>query len=109
MKEFNERQLTLNKIASEVVISGWLEYWCFKLSSDKQLMKDLVQDIVIAILEYPNDTIIKLYNEGKHFNLIRQMIKNNYNSKTSKFYYTYRKNPTQDLEYVLKVEASPND
>lgn len=53
--------------------------------------KDLVQDIFLELLEMPEDKVVGLYNRDQINYLLVRIIKNNIQSKTSRFYYRYRK------------------
>ena len=108
MEEDKHKQI-LNKIAEEVFRSGWLQSECYKLSSDKMLMDDLASEMVLIILEYPNDKMIEAYEKGQHQFLIKRIINNNWNSSTSPFYKKYRK--YNDLEIIddLLEDLTDND
>ena len=99
----------LNKIAEDLFTSGWLKKECYKLSSDKMLMDDFLQEMLLVILEYPNDKMIEAYNKGQHQFLIKRIINNNWNSSTSPFYKKYRK--YNDLEIIddLLEDLTDND
>lgn len=44
-----------------------------------------MQEIGLIILEYKGDGLLNAYNEGKHLAFIKQIIRYQYNSKTSPF------------------------
>jgi len=99
---------TLQSIAVEVLTSGWLDKQLSTLSQDKMLMDDLAQEILISIMEYPNDKLIECYLKGEHLYFIKKMITNQYCSKNSSFYYTYRKDVCSDIEDVINKENNNN-
>jgi len=101
-----EHRAILNTIVTTIVKNKWLITELNKMSSDSMLMDDLCQDLCIAILEYPNNKMVEAYTKGEHLYLIKRMIKNQFNSNNSAFYYTYRKNQTEDLDtYLWKEEG----
>ena len=103
MNEHEHREL-LKQIASEITKSGWIFKQVYKLSSDRQLMDDLIQDILLSILTYPNHKLIDAYIKNEHLYFIKRIITNQYCSNNSLFYYTYRKNVGIDLEYVINLD-----
>lgn len=54
-------------------------------------LDDLVQDIYVNLLEYDAEKLIKLYESKQLIFFIVRMIYNNYFSKTSRYYYKYKK------------------
>ena len=52
---------------------------------------DLIQDIALIILEKPSDFILELYNKKQLKYYITRVIRNNLFSKTSPYYYKYKK------------------
>lgn len=104
-KELKKQQEELlKKIALEVYNSGWLTKQCYSMSKDKMLMDDLVQDLLIDIMTYPNDKLIECYNKNEHLYFLKKMITNQYCSTQSKFYYTYRKFVGEDIENYIELE-----
>ena len=100
-----EQEVLLRKIAEEVYKSGWIDEQVRRLSVDKMLMDDLVQDMLISIMEYPNDALVECYNKGEHLYFIKKMITNQYCSKNSKFYYAYRKDVGLDVDdYTIDTD-----
>lgn len=89
MSEEKEKEV-LNKIAEEVFRSGWLQRECYKLSTDKMLMDDLASELIMIILDYPNDKLISAYNKGEHLFYIKRIINNQWKSTTSPFWKKYR-------------------
>lgn len=54
--------------------------------------KDLVQDVYMTLLEKDNEILTAIYERNQINYFITRIVLNNINSKTSRFYYTYRKN-----------------
>lgn len=54
-------------------------------------LEDLAQDIYIHLIDYDDNKIIQLYNNKQLIYFIVRIIYNNYFSKTSRYYYIYKK------------------
>ena len=54
-------------------------------------IKDLKQMVYMALLEKPEELVVDLYGKGQLIYYISRIAMNQWNSKTSPFYYTYRK------------------
>lgn len=52
---------------------------------------DLIQEIYLILLQYDEDKIQEIWDKGDMNFFISKLITNNYNSKTSRFYYKYKK------------------
>lgn len=88
----------MNKIVEEIVESGWLRKHCQSLSTDKDLMLDLEQEICLILLEYKKPNLImSAYSKGEHLYFIKRIISNQYNSSTSPFWKKYRSEQTLEL------------
>lgn len=97
------------KIINEIYTTGWLAKHCHSLSSDFSLMEDLMQEIGLIVLEYNGKGLLKAYNEGRHLAFIKMIIRHQYNSKTSPFWYKYRKNQTEELLDEIYNNNEDND
>jgi predicted membrane-bound dolichyl-phosphate-mannose-protein mannosyltransferase len=84
-----EQQKLLIKIAEE---SFYEVSKYSKTLFNNNLADDLAQDTLISIMTYPNDKMIDAYAKGEHLFLIKRIMRTQAQSKTSTFYYTYRKN-----------------
>lgn len=54
--------------------------------------KDLAQDIYLTLMEKDQDLLTAIYERNQINYFITRIILNNINSKTSRWYYIYRKN-----------------
>lgn len=52
---------------------------------------DLTQDVFLHLCELPEYKVVKLYNEAKLKYFVTKMLLNQLNSKTSSYYYKYRR------------------
>ena len=71
-------------------------------------LQDLEQDIYIYLLENKtNEELEQLYNKKELNFYLTRIVLNNINSKTSRYYYLYKKNNTDSnvtIEDVIKKE-----
>lgn len=68
-----------------------------KNSKDEDL-KDLEQDLYLELLEKDEELIDYLYENDQLNFFLTKMVTNNINSKTSPFYYRYRKYKRQEVQ-----------
>lgn len=85
MVKNNNKSTILNNLAKEKTI--------YKILKSKQVnnASDLEQDILISLLEKPDELILNLYEQGTLINYIYKMIHNQVYSVTSSYHKTYRK------------------
>lgn len=82
------RKEIVEELAEQRVVEQMVRVIC-KVSAS--YLKDLSQMIYVYLLEYDEEKLITLYEEGSlRFFLVR-IIKNQFHSNTSPFHYTYRK------------------
>lgn len=62
-----------------------------KNTTDEDL-RDLANDIYLELLEKSEDLLVGIYERGQMNYYITRIVINNINSKTSRFYYLYKKN-----------------
>lgn len=53
--------------------------------------KDLTQDLLLELLDMPEEKLLGLYNRNQLPYFLTRIVKNNIHSKTSRFFYRYRK------------------
>lgn len=96
----------IEKIAKEKLV----EEICNNIAKDDDFVQDLCQDIYIELLAKPPEKIEELYKKKQLKYFIIRMVSNNFNSKTSRFYYKYKKNWTDliSLEEFL-LNYTDND
>lgn len=71
-------------------------------------IQDLIQYIYEELLTYDPQKIVNLYDKNQLIYFIVRMITNNYNSTSSRFYYTYRKNKWIEIS-ELRQSDEPTD
>lgn len=83
-----------------------------KNTTDEDL-KDLANDIYLELLEKSEDLLVGIYERGQITYYITRIVINNINSKTSRFYYIYKKNKAVqssiDDTYAEKGERADYD
>lgn len=79
----------IEKIAKDKIIEQIIRNVTKNHSED---YNDLAQDLYSVLLEKDCDLIEEIYEKGQLNYYITRLVINNINSKTSRFYYTYRKN-----------------
>ena len=84
--------MTNNDIISSLATKQFVEKLVQKYTSlNKIYIKDLVQDIYIELLSKPQWLLEHLIEQDELEYYVRRMIKNQLHSRTSKFYYKYRR------------------
>jgi DNA-directed RNA polymerase specialized sigma24 family protein len=93
--------MTAREIVGIIARERRVEQIVLRISGSDTLtanLQDLVQMLYLTLLEYDEDKLVTLYEEGSlRFFLVR-IIKNQWHSNTSPFHYTYRKFQHQSQE-----------
>lgn len=90
-------------IIDKIFQSGQLKSIIRNISknSEDEDFKDLEQDIYMELLEKPENVIESIYLRGQINYYLTRIVTNNIKSKTSRFYYKYKKNK--------KIETNMDD
>lgn len=86
----------VNKIAKERIVENIISN-ISKNSNDEDL-KDLSIDIYLELLEKDEDFLEGIYERGQMPYYLTRIVMNNINSKTSPFFYRYRKYKRQEVQ-----------
>lgn len=78
----------VEKIAQEKTIETIIKNVA---KTDDDTLQDLAQMLYLDLLEKNDETIISLYKEKKLQYFLTRMVINSINSKTSRYYYLYKK------------------
>lgn len=101
----------LEKIATERLVENIISN-VTKNVNDEDL-NDLAQDVYLTLMEKDEDLLMGIYERGQINYFLTRIILNNINSKTSRFYYIYKKNKAKEIpiEYANndKGEREPYD
>ena len=79
-----------------------------KDSTDDDL-QDLEQDIYLELLTKDEETIENLFYSGQLNYYLTRMVINNINSKTSRYYYRYKKNKAKNIPLDEWKETADSD
>lgn len=73
-------------------------------------VEDLAQDMLLQLWQESGKTV-SIYTRGQIRFYVARLITNNINSKTSRYYYNYKKNRTENLEEKenRKEHTAPDD
>lgn len=82
----------IEEIARDRMIEDIIGNLKASASEKKQDLQDLKQMIYLELLEKDSETIEKMYDKGCLKYFVTRMIINNIQSKTSKYYYMFKKN-----------------
>lgn len=89
------REQIINELAEQKAVEALVRVIC-KVSAT--YLDDLSQMIYLYLLEYDEEKIVTLYEEGSLPFFIVRMIKNQWLSNTSPFHYEYRKYQKRSIE-----------
>ena len=81
------------EIVEEIARKGWVEE-CIRVVTGgiwRPEHKDLTQDILMELLDLPSCKLKGLYKRKQLKFYIMRIVRNNIQSKTSRFYYRYRR------------------
>ena len=107
--------VSIYDIVEELATSYWLDNYCkqFRGNPDDTLyIDDLMQDTYLNLLTNNKDKVIQLYNQGgmaKVQRYVSGMIVRNLHSKTSPFYYTYKKHKHENIDNYEDIEQLQAD
>lgn len=87
----------LDNISREKVVEDIIGNLKASASEEKRNLQDLKQDIYYELLMKPSEVIESLYERGQLRFYITRMIISAIQSKTSRYYYTYKKNKTMTV------------
>ena len=90
----------VEKIAKDKIVEGII-YNVARSNNRGEDLKDLANDIYLELLEKDEEFLNGIYERNQIQYFITRIVLNNINSKTSPYYYKYRKNK--------KVTASMED
>lgn len=80
----------VEKIANEGMVEKIIKN--IAINTNDEDLVDLSQDVYMTLLEKDQDWLEGIYERGQMNYFITRIVLNNINSKTSRFYYLYKKN-----------------
>lgn len=90
-------------IIGHIYAQGLIFQECAKICKDADLCADLSQEVTMVLMEKPSELIEGLNERGEILFYTHRIAKNLFNSKTSPFYYKYKKFKEETTEYNAKV------
>lgn len=100
------KQAVIKKIAESNLLSDIIKNVA-KDSNDVDLA-DLEQDLYVELLEKDEDLIDYLYENNQLNYFLTRMVTNNIHSKTSRYYYRYKKNKLKQTTLDDYKETAEN-
>lgn len=87
----------INEIANAQLIEEIISGITYSKFESKENLKDLAQDIYLQLLQMDNAKINELYFKKQLRFWVTRIITNNIHSKTSPYYYQYKKSQRQSV------------
>lgn len=87
----------INEIANDRLIEDIIEGITYSKFENPENLKDLSQDIYLQLLLMDNRKINELYSNKQLRYWITRILTNNIHSKTSPYYYQYKKNAQKSM------------
>jgi len=84
----------MKKIVEKIANDGMVEKIIknIAINTNDEDLVDFSQDVYMTLLEKDQDWLEGIYERGQMNYFITRIVLNNINSKTSRFYYLYKKN-----------------
>lgn len=89
-----------SEIVNEIATDASYREIVDKITRGHELKKDLFQEVIIVLLEYDSAKLLSIYNSGGLKFFFIAVVKNNFNSSTSRFYKKYRKECEEKIKYI---------
>lgn len=74
-----------------------------------ETINDLKQMVYMALLEKPEELVVDLYGKGQLIYYISRIVMNQWNSKTSPYYYIYHKMQNNSIDIDDYGEEPPTE
>lgn len=87
----------INEIANDGLIKEIIGGITYSKSENPENLKDLSQDIYLQLLQMRTDKLNDLYTKNQLRYWIARILTNNIHSKTSPYFYTYKKAQRQSV------------
>lgn len=87
----------INDVANSKIVEEIIDGITYSKFENHENLKDLAQDIYLQLLQMSTDKLNDLYSRKQLRFWIARIITNNIFSKTSPFYYTYKKAQRQSV------------
>ena len=87
----------INEIANNGLVEEIIQGVSYSKFENTENLKDLTQDIYLQLLQMRTDKLNDLYTKNQLRYWIARIVVNSIHSKTSPYYYTYKKEQMQSV------------
>ena len=87
----------INEIANNGLVEEIIQGVSYSKFENTENIKDLAQDIYLQLLQMRTDKLNELYDKGQLRYWIARIVVNSIHSKTSPYFYTYKKEQMQSV------------
>lgn len=87
----------INEIANNGLVEEIIQGVSYSKYENTENIKDLAQDIYLQLLKMRTDKLNELYDKGQLRYWIARIVVNSIHSKTSPYFYTYKKEHMQSV------------
>lgn len=87
----------INEIANNGMVEEIIQGVSYSKFENTENLKDLTQDIYLQLLQMRTDKLNELYDKGQLRYWIARIVVNSIHSKTSPYFYAYKKEQMQSV------------
>lgn len=87
----------INEIANNGLVEEIIQGVSYSKFENTENLKDLTQDIYLQLVQMRTDKLNELYDKGQLRYWIARIVVNSIHSKTSPYFYTYKKEQMQSV------------
>ena len=87
----------INEIANNGLVEEIIQGVSYSKFENPENIKDLAQDIYLQLLQMRTEKLNELYDKGQLRYWIARIVVNSIHSKTSPYFYTYKKEQMQSV------------
>ena len=93
----DNRRKIINEIANNGLVEEIIQGVSYSKFENTENLKDLTQDIYLQLIQMRTDKLNDLYTKNQLRYWIARIVVNSIHSKTSPYYYTYKKEQMQSV------------
>ena len=98
----------INEIANNGLVEEIIQGVSYSKFENTENIKDLAQDIYLQLLQMRTDKLNDLYTKNQLRFWVTRIITNNIHSKTSPYFYTYKKEQMQSVS-ISEIDIDDED
>ena len=98
----------INEIANGGLVEEIIQGVSYSKFENTENIKDLAQDIYLQLLQMRTDKLNDLYTKNQLRFWVTRIITNNIHSKTSPYFYTYKKEQMQSVS-ISEIDIDDED